>query len=205
MVEALNDGVVTDPATVQRYLRTMQAEITSLSGLISDLFELSQLDSGVLRLQFETSSIQDLISDTLETLQPQAQRKGLRLAGEVASGLEPVLMDPMRVQRVLFNLVQNAIRHTPSDGTVLLEARDGGREIQVSVVDTGEGIQAEDLPLVFDQFYRGNRARSREDGGAGLGLAIARGLVEAHGGRIWVESSVGQGSRFTFTLPKRRG
>lgn len=202
MVEALNDGVVTDPATVQRYLRTMQGEISRLSALIDDLFELSQLDAGVLRLHLEASPIQDLISDTLESLQTQAQRKGLSLTGVVHPELEPVFMDASRVQRVLYNLVQNALRHTPSDGSVILEAEDLGGEVRVSVVDSGEGIGETDLPRVFDRFYRADPARSREQAGAGLGLTIARGIVEAHGGRIWVESSPGRGSRFSFTLPR---
>lgn len=202
MAEALSDGVVSDPATVQRYLQTMQGDIRSLSALISDLFELSQLDAGVLRLQREASPIQDLISDTLESLQVQAQRKGLRLNGSVAAELPPVLMDPARVQRVLYNLVQNAIRHTPADGSVLLQADDAGAEVRVSVVDTGEGIPESDLPHIFDRFYRGDPARSRDGGGAGLGLAIAHGLVEAHGGRLWAVSTPGRGSTFSFTLPK---
>ena len=202
MVEALNDGVVSDPATVQRYMATMQAEISHLSTLISDLFEVSQIDAGALRLQIEASPLQDLISDTLESLRIQADRKGLSLAGEVEKDLPPALMDPYRVQRVLYNLVQNAIRHTPADGTVVLGARDAGSEIQVSIADSGEGIQPSDLARIFDRFYRGDPARTRDEAGAGLGLTIARGLVEAHGGRIWVESEVGKGSRFSFTLPK---
>ncbi|MBI3974488.1 MAG: HAMP domain-containing protein [Chloroflexi bacterium] len=202
MVEALHDGVVSDPATVQRYLGIMNVEIRSLSALIDDLFELSQLDAGVLCLQLEAGLIQDLISDSLEALQTQARRNGLRLRGAVDEAIEPVLMDAAKVQRVLYNLVQNAIRHTPADGTVVLEAYDGGSEVQVSVADDGEGIPEADLPRIFDRFYRGTPARSRALGGAGLGLAIARGLVEAHGGRIWVESALGQGTKFTFTLPK---
>jgi two-component system sensor histidine kinase SaeS len=202
MVEALCDGVVSEPETVQRYLHTMQSDIRHLSALISDLFELSQLDAGVLRLHLEASPIQDLISDTLESLQVQARQRGLRLSGSVAADLQPVLMDPARVQRVLYNLVQNAIRHTPPDGTVVLQADDAGEAIAVSVIDSGEGIPTDDLPHIFDRFYRGDRARSREHGGAGLGLAIARGLVEAHGGRLWVTSTLGQGAAFRFTLPK---
>ena len=202
MVEAVNDGVVTDEATVQRYLRTMQSEITSLSALINDLFELSQLDAGVLRLQCEASPLQELLFDTLESMQPQAERRNLRLSGTIAPTLAPVLIDAAQVQRVLYNLVQNAIRHTPSDGSVVLEARDAGAVVEVSVADSGEGIPESELPRVFDRFYRGDRARTREQGGAGLGLTIARGIVEAHGGQIWVESSPGRGSRFTFTLPK---
>jgi signal transduction histidine kinase len=202
MTEALSDGVVSDPETVARYLRTMRGDIQSLSVLISDLFEVSQLDAGVLRLQIEASPIQDLISDMLESLQPQARRRGLHLTGSVTDALPPVLMDSTRVQRVLYNLVQNAIRHTPADGTVLLRAEEVGNEVRVTVADTGEGIAAADLPRVFDRFYRGDPARSREAGGAGLGLTIARGLVEAHGGRIWAASTVGQGAIFSFTLPK---
>jgi signal transduction histidine kinase len=111
-------------------------------------------------------------------------------------------MDPSKVQRVLYNLVQNAIRHTRESGSVVLEACGAGAEVQVSVVDSGEGIDDADLPHVFDRFYRGDPSRSREQGGAGLGLTIARGIVEAHAGRIWVESTPGRGSRFSFTLPK---
>ncbi|MHB1135067.1 MAG: sensor histidine kinase [Chloroflexota bacterium] len=202
MVEAVNDGVVSDPATIERYLHTMQAEITSLSALVNDLFELSQLDAGVLGLQLEAASIQELISDTLAGLRPQAGQRQLRLDGAAEAALPAVLMDPGKVQRVLYNLVQNAIRHTPADGTVLLSARDVGEAVEVSVVDSGEGIAAADLPHVFERFYRGDPARARAQGGAGLGLAIARGIVEAHGGRIWAESAPGRGSRFTFTLLK---
>jgi signal transduction histidine kinase len=202
MVEAVNDGVVSDPATVQRYLHTMQVEIGNLSRLIDDLFELSQIDEGVLRLQLEVSSVQDLISDTLEGLQAQASQRRLHLSGAVDEELAPVLMDPARMQRVLHNLVQNALRHTPADGTVLLSARDRGAVVEVCVADDGEGIAETDLPRVFERFFRGDPARARGYVGAGLGLTIARGIVEAHGGRIWVESIPGRGSKFSFTLPK---
>lgn len=202
MVEALNDGVVTDPETTQRYLRTMHGEIRSLALLIGDLFELSQLDAGVLHLQIMASQVQDVISDTVDSLQPQAERKGLNLQSDVMENLEPVLADPGRVQRVLYNLVQNAIRHTPADGTILIEARDAGAEVRVTVSDSGEGIPTADAQHIFDRFYRGDPARSRDFAGAGLGLTIARGLIEAHGGRIWVESALGRGSKFSFTLPK---
>ncbi len=144
--------------------------------------------------------MQDLISETLERMGAQAERKGLRLVGEVVGDPPPILADSPQVTRVLLNLVQNAIRHTPSDGSVTVRARPDGDAIRLEVADTGEGIGAEDLPRVFDRFYRGNPARSRE-AGSGLGLAIARGIVEAHGGRIWVESGPGRGSCFAFTLP----
>jgi len=113
-----------------------------------------------------------------------------------------VLMDTRRVQRVLGNLVQNALRHTPADGTIHIAAEDGGPDVRVVVSDSGEGIPPEDIPHIFEQFYRGDRARSRDDSGSGLGLCIVERIVAAHGGRIWAESEVGKGSTFTFTLPK---
>jgi signal transduction histidine kinase len=204
MVEAIDDGVVTDAETTQRYVRTILSEVQRLSGLIDDLFELSRLDAGVLALHVEPGSLRDLVSDTLEALQVQAAEKGLRLHGAVEDNLPPVLMDTARVQRVLFNLVQNAIRHTPPDGTILLAAQEEPEAVRVDVVDTGEGVAPDDLPHIFERFYRGEKSRVRGQGGAGLGLAIARGLVEAHGGRIWAQSVPGQGARFSFVLPKAR-
>jgi signal transduction histidine kinase len=207
MIEAINDGVVGDEATIQRYLHSAQSQVQSLSLLVDDLFELSQLDAGVLGWRVEPSSMSDLISDTLESMRVQAEEKNIKLSGWVDPTVDPVLMNSHKIQRVLYNLIQNAIRHTPTDGTVFIEARQGGdaAQVQVDVIDSGEGIGEEDLPRVFDQFFRGERSRSRETGGAGLGLAIAQRIVEAHEGRIWVESRRGTGSRFSFTLPRSRG
>jgi signal transduction histidine kinase len=202
MVEAIDDGVVTDPETTQRYVRTVLGEVQRLSGLIDDLFELSRLDAGVLALQLEPGSLHDLVSDMMEALQVQAAEKGLTLQGAVDDHLPPVLMDAARVQRVVYNLVQNAIRHTPPDGTVVLEAQEEPDAVRVDVVDSGEGVLPADLPHIFERFYRGEKSRVRAQGGAGLGLAIARGLVEAHGGRIWAQSAPGKGARFSFVLPK---
>lgn len=200
LAEALDDGVVDDPEGIRRYLRLMTGETERLNMLIDDLFELARLESGALRLDRTPSPVQDLISEALERMTAQAGRKGLQLAGEVVGDPPPVLIDGQQVTRVLLNLVQNAIRHTPADGSVTLRAARAEDGVLVEVRDTGEGIGADDLPRVFDRFYRGDPARTRE-AGAGLGLAIARGIVEAHGGRIWVESSPGQGTRFAFTLP----
>jgi signal transduction histidine kinase len=205
MVESINDGVVTDKATIERYHHTMQTEIAHLSSLIDDLFELSQIDSGTLELKPESSSIGDLVSDTLEALRPQAEQRRLKLQGELTGRLPSVSMDVPRMQRVLYNLVQNALRHTPPDGTVIIRAVDAGSEIEISVADTGEGVEAEELARVFERFYRGSRARSRQEAGSGLGLTIAKGIVELHGGRIWADSSLGQGSTFVFTIPKPAG
>jgi signal transduction histidine kinase len=206
MIEAINDGVIGDEPTIQRYLHSAQSQVQSLSLLVDDLFELSQLDAGVLGWQVEPSSMSDLISDTLESMHVQADEKNIKLSGWVDPAVDPVLMNSHKIQRVLYNLIQNAIRHTPTDGTVFIEARQSqdSAKVQVDVIDTGEGIEDSDLPRVFDQFFRGEKSRSRETGGAGLGLAIAQRIVEAHNGRIWVESRRGAGSRFSFTLPRAR-
>lgn len=204
MVESINDGVVRDPATVRRYLHTIETEVENLSQLINDLFELSQMDAGALELHLESSSLTDLISDTLESMSAQARAAGkhLNLKGSVDGEVPSVVMDARRVQRVLYNLVQNALRHTPPDGAIYILARDAGTEVQVEVSDTGEGIPDEELSRIFDRFYRSERSRSRDTGGAGLGLSIAQGIVEAHGGRLWVKSALGKGSTFGFALPK---
>jgi signal transduction histidine kinase len=205
MVEALSDKVVTDAETVSRYHQTIQGQITSLSLLIDDLFELSKLDSGRLSLKLEEAQINDLISDTLESMRAQAESKSVRLQGQVEPDLPPVHMESAKIQRVLYNLVQNAIRHTPADGAISINACKVDNVVQVDVTDTGEGIAEEDLAYIFDEFYRGEKSRNRSTGGAGLGLAIARGIVEAHGGRIWVESQPGAGAIFRFVLPHTAG
>lgn len=198
--EALRDGVVEDSAGIQRYLGLMVGETERLDQLITDLFELARLESGALRLDLAPSPVQDLVSEVLERMSAQAGRKGLRLIGAVSGEPPPLLIDSQQVTRVLLNLVQNAIRHTPADGSVTIGARAAGATIVLEVRDTGEGIADEDLPRVFERFYRGDPARTRE-AGAGLGLALARGIVEAHGGNIRVASTPGDGSCFTVTLP----
>ena len=183
-------------------MRVTQSEVENLSQLINDLFELSRIDAGVLELDRDESSVDELISETLEALAPQAQTRGLSLEGDVDDNLSAVLIDTRRMQRVLYNLVQNSIRHTPPDGSISIRARDAGTVVEVQVCDTGEGIPERELIRVFEWSYRTDRSRSRDSGGSGLELSIARGIVEAHGGRIWVNSDVGRGSTFCFTLPK---
>lgn len=200
--EALRDGIVTDPPTVKRYLSSIQAEAERLGGLIDDLFELSQIDAGNMRLSFEPTCLADLISDTVESMSHQARLKRIHLSGQAPPDLAPILADPLKIQRVILNLVQNAIRHTPADGSVSLEAREVEEAISVSITDSCGGIQPRDIGRLFERFYRGDPARHRDGSGAGLGLSIAKGIVEAHGGRIWVENATSNGCRFSFTLPK---
>ena len=202
LIEAVADGVVEDPGTQARYLASARSELEKLGRLVDDLFELSRIDAGALRLNLEEASLRDLISDTLSGFRHQAESKGVRLVGEVSDGVDPVLANPPRLQRVLYNLVSNALRHTPADGTIVLRAEPQETLVRVEVSDTGEGIMPEDLPRVFERSFRGERSRTRAGTGdsAGLGLAIARGLIEAHGGEISVESRPGHGSQFRFTL-----
>jgi signal transduction histidine kinase len=202
IVEALADGVVEDPATIERYLRTAQHQIGSLSSLLDDLFDIAQIDAGGLRLDRQPNSMCDLISDTIEAFTALAERHGVTLEGSATPDIDPVLMDVQQVGRVLSNLLDNALRHTPDGGTVQMTASRMPDNVQVEVSDTGEGISEEDLPHVFERFYRGEKSRSRATGGAGLGLAIAAGIVEAHGGQIGVKSAVGRGTRIWFTLPR---
>lgn len=200
IIEALADGVVDDPESVQRYLRTAQKNIQSLSTLIDDLFQMSQLDAGGLPLDCADNSLSDLISDTLESFSELANQQGVHLEGSVSEGVDPVYIDAQRIGRVLNNLVSNALYHTPEGGSVEVMASQLPEAVMVEVIDGGPGIPPEDLMHVFDRFYRGEKSRSRITGGAGLGLAIAKGIVEAHGGHIGVESEPGK-TRFFFTLP----
>jgi signal transduction histidine kinase len=203
IVEALADGMVDDAETVQRYLHTAQRDIQNLSLLIDDLFQMAQLDAGGLPLNREWASLSDLVSDTLESFSELAARQEVALEGSVQAGVDPVYMDVQRIGRALNNLVGNALRHTPQGGRVTVQALREPGGVRVSVDDTGEGISGEDAPHVFDRFYRGEKSRSRATGGAGLGLAIARGIIEAHGGQIGLESGPGKGAHFYFTLPAK--
>jgi signal transduction histidine kinase len=201
-VEALADGMVEDPDTRARYLRTAKREIGALSNLIDDLFDMAQLDTGGLKLDRAPNAISDLMSDTIERFRPMAEEKNIALSGLAAPGVDPVYMDARQISRVLMNLVSNAVRYTPAGGRVTLHAYPARAGVVVELTDTGEGIRPEDMPHIFEQFFRGERSRSRATGGSGLGLAIVKAIVEAHNGQIRVESTVGKGTRFLITLPQ---
>jgi len=202
IVEGLADGVIEDPQTVTRYLHTAQRDIRSLSALIDDLFEMAQLDAGEIPLDRQPSSLVDLISDTLESFSALAAQRGIALEGEAASGIDPVNMDTQKIARALANLLSNALRHTPPGGAVRVYAFPEGNVVRIVVSDTGEGVDADDMPHIFQQFYRGEKSRSRATGGAGLGLAIVKRIVEAHGGQIGAESKAEQGMTISVTLPR---
>ena len=201
IVEALADGVVEDPVTTKRYLRTAQHNIQALSGLIDDLFELSQIEAGRLVLNRQPSSMSDLVSDTIESYSALASAGGVRLTGAAEPAVDPITIDAERVGRVLTNLISNAIRHTSEGGQVQVRAVRNDKGVRVSVTDTGEGMGAEQVDRVFDRFSPGTHSPGRRSGRSGLGLAIARGIIEAHGGQIALDSTLGVGTRAYIQLP----
>ena len=200
IIEALADEMVDDPETIQRYLITAKKDVRSLSLLIDDLFQMAQLDAGGLTIHKEMNSISDLVSDTVESFSELAQKQGVQLAGKVAPGFDHFYLDAPRISRVFNNLVTNALRHTPSGGDVDIQVIPQADHAIIEVSNSGEMIPSEDIPFLFERFYRGEKSRSRATGGSGLGLAISKGVVEAHGGTIGVESQLGR-TCFFFTLP----
>jgi signal transduction histidine kinase len=203
MAEALEDGVVSDSGTVARYHRGIRVEVDRLTGLVDDLFELSRINSGTLRLRLERVSLEELVSDTLASAAATARAKGVNLEGRFVTEPASLVLSAQEMSRVFRNLVENAIRHTPSDGSVFVEAGVLQDSAFVSVIDGCGGIPDGDLDRVFDLAFRGEAARTPgADGGAGLGLAIAKGIVDAHAGEIAVENGEA-GCRFTVTLPLR--
>jgi two-component system sensor histidine kinase BaeS len=195
--EALSDGKLTGaPETYD----VMHNEAQHLSHLVDDLRLLSLADTGELPLNRRPVAPQDLLERTAAAHQPQASKKEIELQVDAAPALPEIEVDPERMAQVLNNLVSNAIRHTPRDGRVTLSAAQQNGDILLSVTDTGSGISDDDLPYIFNRFYRGDQAR-RQNGESGLGLAIARSIVHAHGGTISADSAIGTGSTFTVTLP----
>ncbi len=198
MVEAVGDGVVDDPPTLRRFMGEMRRSVESLALLVDDLFELVQIDAGAIEVESERVRLEQVVQEALATCGPQARQKGLIVEARIRDGEEQCLCSPHLV-RVLQNLLQNAIRHTPADGTVRMEAWRGPGGLELVVEDTGEGIAPGALDQVFEPFWRGDAARSSN--GSGLGLALAKRIVESLGGRIWVQSEPARGSRFAVTLP----
>jgi len=194
MLEAIEDGL----ASAEDYLPTLREQVRTLSMLVDDLFELARIDAGVLTLELRRTSLAPLVDSALRLLRPEAEARGVALSAEVDERMEAQLA-PEKIERVLFNLVTNALHHTPSDGSVAVRAERRASDLLLRVEDTGDGLPAEAPARMFERFWRADRARSGS--GAGLGLAIARGLVEAHGGRIWAENRPQGGACISFTLP----
>jgi signal transduction histidine kinase len=197
-LEAAQDGVVTMNGDT---IKTIAEEATLLTQLVDDLQELSLAEAGELKLDRQEVDVSDLIRQAAAVVQAKAIAKNVTVSTVLPENLEHAYIDPQRINQVLHNLLENAIVHTPGGGNVTVSAEPSGETVKVRVTDTGEGIPEEELPLIFERFYRVDKSRSRRTGGHGLGLTIARRLVEAHGGKIDAESELGKGSRFTFTVP----
>ncbi len=207
VVETLNDGALDDRPAAVRFLERAEREVDTMTQMVDELTEFSQIESGQIRLRLAPTTVCDLIETPLERLRPQAERGGLDVHVAIKDGLPDVVVDRDRIQQVLTNLLHNAIKFTPPGGridviaTLSEEPGGNGREVIIEVRDTGIGIPKSDLPRMFERFYKLDRARTRGRGGTGLGLAIARHIVQAHDSRLWATSKEGKGSSFYFTLP----
>lgn len=197
MIEAVQDGVV--PA--ERYMPAMREQVRLLAGLVDDLFELARIDAGALTMELHEAAIGSLVASCVQGVEAEAAARGVHLETRIDEPDPVVRCAPDHVQRVLVNLLSNALRHTPSDGSIVVRVEPLETEVRVSVDDTGDGLAPDALEAAFERFWRADASRTRTTGGAGLGLAIARGLVEAQGGRIWAERNPGGGARLAFTLP----
>lgn len=199
LTETLQETALDDPPAARRFLQRMETEVDSLSLMVSELLELTRIESGRVPLKMAAVSPRVLIENSVERLSLQATRAGLTVTIDCPPDLPAVLADSTRLEQVIVNLLHNAIKFTPTDGEIFVKAEHQADKIVFSVRDNGIGIPHEDLDRIFERFYKADRARST--GGTGLGLAIARHMVEAHGGTIWAMSYEGQGSTFYFTVP----
>lgn len=197
-VEAIQDGVA-EPDT--KIISSINEEVVLLCRLVDDLRELASAESGELKLSYHPEDVTEMVNHAIVALQPKVEEKQFSLSVYIPDRLSPVKADFQRVVQVLCNLLENAIIHTPKGGSIAITARQQDSWVEISVADNGEGIPEKDLPNIFERFYRVDKSRSRATGGSGLGLTIAKYLIEALGGKIRVQSKLGEGSCFSFTLP----
>jgi signal transduction histidine kinase len=197
MIEAIDEGVVRDEASLRRYVGEMRRSVDQLVSMVDDLFELAQLDAGAIEAETRRANLGEVVASAIEAVEVQASQKRLSLVTDLG-GAEDAPCSP-RMVRVLQNLMTNAVRHTPADGTIRVEASRSPRRLEVAVADSGNGIAPEDLDRVFDPFFRADPAR--HGAGAGLGLTLARRIVEGLGGEISADGGVAAGARFSVTLP----
>jgi signal transduction histidine kinase len=200
IAEGLEDGIF-EPERLREQLQLVSTHVRALGVLIDDLFEFSRLQAGDVHWSMQQVRLDQLVQETVDAMRPQAAVGGVAVRAELDDQLAPARGNPEQLQRVLFNLIQNAIRHTPADGSVVVRAQRGSRRaVEVEVADSGAGIDPATAPRIFEPFVQGPSRVAGQNGSAGLGLAIARAIVDAHGGRIWVADS-GPGTRIRFSLP----
>ncbi|KPK76503.1 MAG: hypothetical protein AMJ89_04060 [candidate division Zixibacteria bacterium SM23_73] len=201
-VEALQDGAISDPEQSSRFLSIISQHTDRMNKIISDLLQLSQIESKEFELKVEPFPVKELVEEVVYTLKRSADEKSQCMEINLHSSDQKVLGDKYRINQALTNLVDNAIRYTPEKANIKIESRDKGHFVEVAVIDNGIGIPQDDLPRIFERFYTVDKGRSRELGGTGLGLSIVKHIIEAHEGKVYVESEPGKGSKFSFTLKK---
>jgi two-component system phosphate regulon sensor histidine kinase PhoR len=199
LTETLQAGAIGEPQAAKRFLSRMELEVDALTQMVAELLELTRIESGQVPIELKPVPPKELLKNASERLGLQAERANLSISIYCPEDLPNVLADPPRIGQALVNLLHNAIKFTPEGGEITMAAWQQGDVIVFSIEDTGVGIPVEDLPRIFERFYKADRSRS--GGGTGLGLAITRHLVQAHGGRIWADSIQGEGSTFSFSLP----
>ncbi|MDX8365326.1 MULTISPECIES: HAMP domain-containing sensor histidine kinase [Bacillaceae] len=202
-VEALQDDVIEDKQTFDQYLKTIRLETKRLDHLINDLFQLSQLEAGTEAFEPTRYHLDSLIVETLQNQYFQIEEHGLKISVQIPDKLSPLMIMPEKIKRVLINFIQNAIRYAPRGSQLGIDVKESVDCVKVSVTDEGEGINESELPHIFERFYRVEKSRNKAHGGAGLGLAISKSIIDLHGGEIGVQSKQGEGSTFYFTLPKQ--
>lgn len=206
VVETLQDHAIEEPQLAQRFLGRAETEIDVMTQMVEELLELSRIESGQVPLRLETTAVSPLILSPVDRIQEMAKRERINLVVDLPADLPYVLADSKRIQQVMTNLLHNAIKFTDAEGTIHIGAFTKSRrfpgQVVISVQDDGSGIPLEDIPRIFERFYKSDRARNRQQGGTGLGLAISRHIVNAHNGHIWVKSKEKKGSTFFFTLPQ---
>jgi two-component system phosphate regulon sensor histidine kinase PhoR len=199
LTETLQNGAIDDPPAAHRFLERIETEVDSLSLMVSELLELSRIESGRVPLELKPTKPIDVVQPAFDRMYMQAERTGLVLTVDCLDDLPKITADAFRLQQVIVNLIHNSIKFTPEGGKVLVSAKVEDQYIRFSVSDTGKGISSSDLPRIFERFFKADRSRSSS--GTGLGLAIARHTVEAHNGKIFAESTIGKGSTFSFIIP----
>jgi two-component system phosphate regulon sensor histidine kinase PhoR len=202
--ETLLGGALDDLANRKRFVEIIREHAMRLARLTDDLLKLSRIEAGRLELELRPIRVEALVNSCIETARLKAEARGLQIYVHLPAGLPPVRGDGAQLGEVLQNLLDNALQYTPSGGQIEVTASSSDHDVTLTVADTGIGIPESDLARIFERFYRVDAARSREAGGTGLGLAISRHIVDAHGGRIWVESAIGHGSRFHFSVATAR-
>jgi two-component system phosphate regulon sensor histidine kinase PhoR len=200
--ETLLDGAIEDEKNAHDFLEIICRDSDRLAKLIDDLLDLSRIESGKLRMVFLPTDLTDVVKRTLSIVENPAKTKAVSIKMESSQNLPKVLADETRLSQVIINLLDNAIKYTPEQGTIIISMHASDKFVQVDISDTGIGIPEKDLARVFERFYRVDKARSRDLGGTGLGLSIVKHIVQAHEGEVWVKSRIGQGSTFSFMIPR---